>query len=332
MEIAKRNKGKIPPAINGYFWKTAAILLGSITLAVTLTTVALATNDPHEGTFTSTTASCASCHRAHTATSQKILISSSQYNLCVSCHDGTGADTKVTTGVYLGTTAGTQNAGLRGGGFDSALMNTALSASFNTTGTPVAVTSKHAAGSSGTVWGSGNSSSGSGETADLECNNCHNPHGNDNYRILRPSPTSLTGWDSLTPEVVPDETTKKYTITYDADEYRDITAYDSGVRTAIANWCSQCHTRYLADIGSGSTGSGDAIFKYRHPTSGISGGCVKCHAAHGTTSTAGAYSGAVTWPDDSPGGGVGDSRLLHVDNRGTCTQCHLDSSGDVVVE
>ena len=176
-------------AISGYFWKTAAILLGSIALAVTLTTVALATSDPHEGTFTSATASCASCHRTHTATSQKILISSSQYDLCVSCHDGTGADTKVTTGVYLGTTAGTQNAGLRGGGFDFALMNTTLSASFNTTGTPVAVTSEHAAGSSGTLWGSGNSSSGSGETVDLECNNCHNPHGNGNYRILRTSPS-----------------------------------------------------------------------------------------------------------------------------------------------
>ena len=264
----------------------------------------------------------------HTASTQKILSDSSQYNLCISCHDGSGADTDVSNGVYLGTAAGTQNAGLRGGGFDYALMNTSVNASFNATGTPVAVTSDHAAGSSSLIaWGSG--SSGSGETIGLECGNCHNPHGNASYRLLRPKPTSLSAWEGLTPVVVPDEAAKGYTVTYDSDDYREIGSYDSGIRTTIADWCSQCHTRYLASSGSGSADSGDATFKYRHITTGIYGGCFKCHVAHGSTASMAARSGEVDWPDDSPGEGAGDSRLLNIDNRGVCASCHLDNDGAV---
>ena len=102
----------------------AAASVAIIGLALAGATTALAYDSPHEGTFTATTDSCAGCHRAHTAKAAKLLVEASQYDLCVSCHDGTGADTKVTTGVYLGTTQGNQDTGLRGGGFEQALMDT----------------------------------------------------------------------------------------------------------------------------------------------------------------------------------------------------------------
>ncbi len=312
--------------------KIAAVLLCSIILISPLTTVALAYSNPHEGTFTSTTASCAGCHRTHTASAPSLLGDSSQYNLCTSCHDGTGADTKVTTGIYLGTTEGTLNTGLRGGGFVQALMNTSVNSSFNATGTPVAVTSKHDAGSSSiTAWGSGSISSGSGETVGLECGNCHNPHGNASYRLLRPRPTSLAGWSGLTPVTVTDEASTNYTITYDADYYRDLNAYESGTTSSIGAWCSQCHTRYLASFGSASTPSGDNIFAYRHMTIGVfPGGCLKCHVAHGTVAVMQGYASTVAWPDDTPSNVNMNSRLLHVDGRGVCTLCHLDAQGNVV--
>jgi len=48
-----------------------------------------------------------------------------------------------------------------------------------------------------TVWGSGASGSGAGAvlgpTTKLECSSCHNPHGNNQYRILRPNPASTIG-------------------------------------------------------------------------------------------------------------------------------------------
>ncbi len=51
------------------------------------------------------------------------------------------------------------------------------------------MTSTHAG--TGTVWGNGAVNSGVGATVDLECANCHNPHGNGQYRILQTAP-SLT--------------------------------------------------------------------------------------------------------------------------------------------
>ena len=98
-----------------------------LSLAVCLLVAAPAASavNPHSGTFPATTDACAACHRAHTAAGETLLKTSSQNALCLSCHDGAGADTNVDSGLYLGTTAGTQNAGLRGGGFQQALMNTA---------------------------------------------------------------------------------------------------------------------------------------------------------------------------------------------------------------
>lgn len=315
-------------------WRIVAAFILIASLGSVMTTVASATGGPHEGTFAVTTDACAGCHRTHTAIAADLLKSTSQYDLCTSCHDGTGASTDVVTGVYGGTANGTQDAGLRGGGFTQALMNTALSDTFDETGTPVSITSRHTVGATSPMaWGYGSSGNGTPVTT-LECGNCHNPHGNSYYRILRPKPTAVSTWETdLTEVYVTTSQSENYTITYISGNYtRDLSTYASSVTSAMGDWCSQCHTRYLAGSGSGSTAN-TTPYLYRHMTQGLSGECLKCHVAHGTSASMSgiAASGNVTWPDGSTSTGwqtgtEGEySRLLHIDNRGVCLQCHLSS-------
>jgi len=89
----------------------------------------------------------------------------------------------------------------------------------------------------------------------------------------------------------------------------------------INQWCSQCHSRYLAvTTRPYETDSGDAIFTYRHSNTSNKP-CTTCHVAHGTNAEMnGTFSQARTYPDGSAGGT--DSRLLKIDNRGTCQACH----------
>ncbi len=292
------------------------ILVASFAMLAVRT--AEADGGPHEGDFTSTTDACAGCHRVHRGQAPDLLTETSQQALCYSCHGtaATGADTNVEDGVYQlrgsGGIYGTVGDGLRGGGFANALMNPGMLAAGPSS---ASVTSNHGVGASGTIWGNGAIDSGAGKTGvTLECGSCHNPHGisdGDNYRVLRPKPKNSGAGAEVN---VPDEVgIKTYTITYLASDYRD-TSYLAAAD--ISSWCSQCHTRYL----SNNTGdSGDAIFTYRHRTDNKS--CLNCHVAHGTSATMATFSGAVEWPDGSPVSGE-NSRLLSVNNRGTCVQCH----------
>ena len=288
-------------------WLLVATLVAVV--ALLLTGTATADNGPHTGDFPEATDACAGCHRAHRGQTDELLTVASQQELCLSCHGtGTpGADTNVSDGVYDGTGGG----GLRGGGFTNAVMDTGM------TGTPVigTVTSKHNVGLPGTIWGNGDTGSGTTGVT-LQCSSCHNPHGftgSDKYRVLRPQPKD-SGASPGAP--VPDETTKNYTITYYGIDHYRIVAY---MGSEIGGWCAQCHTRYLA---INSDDSGDAIFTNRHQTSGSTTHCLACHVAHGTSAAMGTDSGGVELPDGTVGGGSGDSRLLHVNNRGVCIQCH----------
>jgi predicted CXXCH cytochrome family protein len=328
-------------------WILMAFLL--IGLMVLLTGTAVADNGPHLGEYGTTTDACAGCHRAHRGKAEKLLAETSQQALCFSCHGSTatGADTNVEDGVYenraSGGDYGTVGAGLRGGGFAYAKMDPDMNGSVIS----ATVTSKHNVGEVGTIWGNGNAGSGAGKTGvTLECGSCHNPHGfadQDRYRILRPIPEDS---DATTQVNVDDEGTKVYTVQYWVDSgghepggqtflqyYRDLRANHwmaDGRDLQLAEWCAQCHTRYLADDFSEL--QGEDIFKYRHATHVQIGAgnanilvCQACHVAHGTSATmAGTYSGSVEWPDDNAGGGNSDSRLLHVNNRGVCVQCHVE--------
>ncbi|MHB8187257.1 MAG: hypothetical protein ACYDDU_14525, partial [Dermatophilaceae bacterium] len=167
------------------------------------------------------------------------------------------------------------------------------------------------------------------------------PHGNGQYRTLRSIPNqsgAATGVVFADTQTFPNTVTKIYTT---GNYWRVSDDYDSDYITNVSAWCATCHTRYLA-TGSmtttttgqtttttynapGSTASGDAVYAYRHRSDGQMLGmpsCIQCHVAHGSNASMGTVSNGVTNPDGTPTATVGDSRLLRIDNRGTCQMCH----------
>jgi len=294
---------------------------------------AAADNGPHGGFNSPTTDSCAGCHRAHTATAQKLLTVSTA-NLCESCHGSTatGADTDVWDGVYAQRDATTENPaegvpnrGLKAGGFLNAVMDTDL----NGSAASAAASSNHSFDNSNVImWGNGAIGSGAGSAVALDCGDCHNPHGNAGaggaatYRILRPIPN---GSGAASPIEVADPANKTYTVD---DPNGNYWGQNYGVQEVpLAQWCAQCHTRYLASAAVNNpevTSSGDAVFMFRHRADGSSGvTCLDCHVAHGTSATMGTNSGSVAFPDGSTAAtDNARSSLLRINNRGLCVQCH----------
>jgi predicted CXXCH cytochrome family protein len=255
-----------------------------------------------------------------------------------------------------------------------------------------AVTSRHQIDGTtqGTMWGNGAVSDtvgaplAAGKTGvTLECGSCHDPHGNGNYRILRPVPndaattavaatyeadgttikTAAVDAVVVAPVNIPDATVKNYTTTnywLVADRFAGATGgtgtvadpfvpvatgTTDGYISNVAAWCTTCHTRYLAGSGSYKTpltagGKVDATFTYRHRSDradkdGLNvPNCIQCHVSHGSNVAMTRSAATVAAPDGSnPGLAVGDttgtgtgtgmvSRLLRVDNRGTCEMCH----------
>ena len=320
-----------------------------VVLLVALGGVALANGGPH-GSYDLTTDSCAACHRTHTAVAPQLLANSNTA-LCMTCHGtgGAGSDVNVNDGIYEGTTQGTQNAGLNGGGFTNAKQDTTLTGPLSGTVTSlhnVQGTASYTA--TATMWGAGAINSGAGSAFDLYCTSCHDPHGSNNYRALKETVNSVPVTVTLT-----DEITKSYTVA---------TYFTTTVGTGqwqISSFCAACHTRYLATAaGSGENSSGDSFFAYRHridatstvavngitytfpstlslPVSTANGGspstspdnrsmvCLTCHYAHGSAATMEGKSGAVPWPGGASGpGGSGRSSLLRLNNRGVCQDCH----------
>jgi len=326
---------------------------------------------------------CAGCHRAHTAKAE-YLLKQAQPGLCYTCHAaGAGASTDVANGVEDGT-----GLALRGGGFNTAAIGSGLAtkdmgaldpvtgriATLNqqipALALPAASTSKHQIDgvTSGTAWGNGATGSGIGKSLTLECGSCHDPHGNGNYRILRPIPVD-SGYASheikaaipavianplAVPPVVgvaavpavmspatgikiPDAVGKTYTtanywLSGDTNVPVDTTATLTGTAGVgqdgyinnVANWCTTCHTRYLAASKSYKTDSGDAIYMYKHRSDANykagAANCITCHVSHGSNATMVGNAIGVN-PGDTAVVGA-DSRLLRVNNRGTCNMCH----------
>ncbi len=284
--------------------------------------IAHADGGPH-GLYNANTDACAGCHRTHTAASPALLVASGA-SLCYTCHGSTatGADTNVVDGVYLARDAVTEspaegvvNRGLRGGGFFTAWMD----GDQDGVVAGQAVTSAHD-GDHLIAWGNGPLGSGPGATGfSLTCISCHDPHGNGQYRSLKPIPD---GSGAPLPVSVPDEAPKTYTIAspdgnYLGENYGDRAA-------SLSQWCSQCHTRYYATTGSGHTSSGDPIYTYRHPTDNTP--CVRCHLAHGTSALMVEPAGvSVLFPDGSAAASdAARSALLRLDDRRVCFGCHLN--------
>jgi predicted CXXCH cytochrome family protein len=302
---------------------------------------AAADNGPHVAGWGTTPDACAACHRAHTAKAP-FLLKQAQPSVCFTCHGSaaTGSNLDVEDGVgYSGSErSGGVSGALRGGGFKYALIDSAnpsATGSFTTetveipvrsSGAPV--TSAHSVDGEGhTAWGNGEISATEnvGRTIDLTCGSCHDPHGNGNYRILRPTPTeaieNLGHGDTSHDVVIPDVATKQYTTT---DYGKFAEPNNPAFFENISKWCSTCHTRYLAPSGSATTASGDAVFAYRHTTEYLSHRpqCITCHVAHGSDASMTGRTQEVTLPNGNLPSDVADSRLLRIDNRGVCQACH----------
>ena len=267
---------------------------------------------------------------------------------------------------------GVRYRGVESGGFDAARINTTdpnslqpiccYAVSIGVLATTEPVNSAPAIdGTAGTMWGNGAVGTlGAGPSATLECTACHDPHGNGNYRILRSVPTGSGGAGFAIPDTYPKTyTTTNYFNMYFGGAPANPTTEPPGAvaGTSIlydtSQWCSQCHTRYLAEAGTTTSGkpasggsrvdSGDAIYTFRHTSAGYgystrapagfkynNRACITCHASHGSNaSMPGAYSSSVPWPDGSivnPPNDLERASMLKMDNRGMCRKCHNTSS------
>jgi predicted CXXCH cytochrome family protein len=408
MHIVDREKGESPVRRLAYLFAGATLWLFVAAIP------AFADGGPHVQNNNSgaggLAADCAGCHRAHSAQTDKLLISEGTA-LCVTCHGsaGTGAATNVADGVQytlasrVGTTGTPVLGALRGGGFQYARIGSSTPTRIHYTskshdffgkvpvladGAPV--TSKHMsldAEAAGMAWGNGpndNITVNPGVSVTLECTSCHNPHGNGQYRILVPKPKPEgTGFiqasaDALVTDAAlpPASDARNYTVIqtmggtgtllqsqvagvvpsgptslagdywrrkvpwnvgtsggYDYDAPNGIGGSSStaGSFTYQMNaWCITCHTRYPS-TGPGDGARPDLLFKFQHSTDG-SKPCIVCHVAHGSnalmTPDTGSYN--MKNPDGTTPTTAGDSRLLKVDNRGTCQLCH-DPTGTAPV-
>ena len=339
------------------------------------TGTANADNGPHIKGWGATPDGCAACHRVHRGVDEFLLVEEVE-SLCASCHgnDALGSVLNVMAG-----TNEADGGALRAGGFETARINTAdptlRISSVGTAesgaqcrngidddadgviddGCPVTIgalaavdaeptQSKHSTdGTAQTIWGNGAISAVSNPGLagnPLSCGECHDPHGNGNYRILRSVPSGSGGAGYTIPDTYPKNTTDYTTSNYFNMTFTGSTTTDNILKDTSA-WCAQCHTRYLAarraplPADASRVDSGDAIFGFRHTSAGWGNSsavppvasnnnraCITCHAVHGSNATAGTYSGSVPLPNGVAVPSAADSRLLKMDNRGICQKCH----------
>ncbi|MDO8616384.1 MAG: cytochrome c3 family protein [Dehalococcoidia bacterium] len=339
--------------------KTALIigLVAGIAVALlaglgTSSETASADAGPHVSTGSDATPDkCASCHRLHSGQNEFLLKQAgSVEDFCFACHGNGGPGSYLA--VEEGTSYGDGAQGLRAGGFEEARIDTTDPNSARPAPTPIGyavtigvlatkqeVKSQHAVdGSAGTMWGYGvPGTSGAGISNELECTSCHDPHGNGNYRILRSVPTGSDAAGYTIPDTYPkaaaNYTTSNYfNMNHDVDgngvgdalpgalPLGATPAPGQSIFVDTSRWCSQCHTRYLAqrntvvptpvagsvDPNASRMDSGDDIFTFRHTSagwglnssapSGVPGpnygkatfnnrACITCHATHGSNAS-----------------------------------------------
>ena len=261
----------------------ALFVIGGAFWLLLLAVPVLADNGPHVKNQAAQAAigSCAGCHRAHSGQAPDLL-KSVMPTLCYTCHNGAGANTNVVDGVGYTET----NTALRGGGFDYALIDTAVlgpqpgvsNAVSRVANVPVttshATSSTHSVnGSPQTMWGSGalGSATVGKANVDLTCGSCHDPHGNGQYRILKVTPSDVEANPAVAGVKINDATTKLYTTDnygqqgqFAADAAESPLNADGSALSfntadkmfsgtyleASSRWCATCHTRYFAQSGA----------------------------------------------------------------------------------
>ncbi|MFZ7943833.1 cytochrome c3 family protein [Neobacillus sp. 19] len=272
------------------------------------------------GDFQNNTNACANCHSTHNGNSADLLkYTSAEYDMCLSCHDGT-------LGFYnvLGQGAG-------GGTFN----DTHQSSSMHNVKSGVKI---------GEAPG-GNTIKGTAEAkAELECSSCHNPHGSVNDRLLKESVAGgqnyagvAKGIKGVTLDLVEDPAYAELNASTNAGIKVTISKGPKA-NTDIQNYskfCSACHDDYLK-----SSGSQRVDGHYTHTTNSASAGrnCASCHFAHGTDitlmkdtqgKTIADYMKNDGWSQDKAEAYMKDvnksSALKKYTNMSVCWACHISS-------
>ncbi len=99
----------------------------------------------------------------------------------------------------------------------------------------------------------------------------------------------------------------------------------TNAKGAMTAWCVQCHTRYNGYSTAGTTSlvaatPVDDTFMYKHGTTRV--GCEQCHVSHGSNAVMTGPATGIENPGQTGSVSSTDSRLLKVDNLGTCQLCH----------
>ncbi len=145
------------------------------------------------------------------------------------------------------------------------------------------------------------------------------PTAGDYWRTYRP-------WDGVPTYDPIDPLADSHGIVPATGSFGDQPAGTTGAtwRTQMTAWCAACHTRYPAPGSAATTPSIDAVYTYRHQTNQTA--CTVCHVAHGSNAEMpGTITGDFPYPDGTT---AASSRLLKINNRGTCQACH-DPTGTI---
>jgi predicted CXXCH cytochrome family protein len=294
------------------------------------------------GNFQNNTNSCSNCHSTHNAQEgEYLMMKSSEYDLCMACHDGTMGfyNVEIASGAGIFNDDGHSSSSMHN--VDTGLnINSAPGAFTNTS------------------------------TSELQCSSCHNPHGSVNDRLLSEtvigrsyaynytttgSGSSLayvkgavmtSGTKSITLDLVPD-TDPAYS-EINSLPGNGLKVYKSnGPKTDIdrlnfSNYCSVCHDDYLAKRTEGKPSQ----TSFTHTTNSHKAGrnCASCHYSHGTDITTLKDSAGKTIADlkvEDPtkwGNGVAEEYMKNVSGSGSsaikkftnmavCFSCHASSLG-----
>jgi predicted CXXCH cytochrome family protein len=244
------------------------------------------------GNFQNNTNSCANCHSTHNGENEMLLMKSGEYELCMSCHDGT-------MGFYDVSKA--SEAGVIGSHEMSASMHN-VDSELAEQAAPGSLVNK--------------------STATFECSSCHNPHGSANDRLLNEKVAgkqygnnynvTIVGYTETITKLnqvplgqkaiklnlvedpayadINNSTTMSGLKIYKsngiynkpADGLTQAQVYD--YKLNYSEFCASCHDDYLKNRENGPRADG---VHYTHTTNSTKQGrsCTACHYAHGTDIT-----------------------------------------------
>ena len=273
-------------------------------------------NNPH-GYYKSNPDLCGNCHYTHSALGPRLLSEVNADRMCVTCHDGTQSKYDVLRGkirgpvseaVYKDSTTGTVYGDIyRATWFDSIAGPYGSVEGSMVQQSVYVPTSRHDLNIYNYAAPGQNFENIETADARLSCSSCHDPHGSENYRNLRPNMNVL---NDANPPLI---NVEAYAVT-DSGYERENTVYVEGA----VEFCGACHSDFNQGAGSsreaisttdqpGMKLSNASMHMYMHPVN-VSAQyvtktayavpvpvdlpyengkiiCQTCHYTHGTTNT-----------------------------------------------